>query len=597
MKRLLHISHRSLRYRALLPFLTVIVIFSMFAAPAYSADVSLQWNSVAEADGYNVYYGTESGSYQTPEDVLDQTSHTLSLDPGTYYFAVTAYNNYGESGYSEEVSATVADSNPPTSVSLASDLASPQPEGTTVTFTAQASGGTGSYEYRFWLRDTQGQWSIVQDYSASANFIWNVTAGIDRISVWAKNTGSGDNDSVWSYMLFSTDMNLPTSVSLTSDLASPQPEGTTVTFTAEANGGTGSYEYRFWLRDAQGEWSIVQDYSTSANFIWNVVAGIDRISVWAKNAGSNDDDRVWNEMPFSTDMNPPTSVSLTSDLASPQPEGMTVTFTAEANGGSGSYQYKFYFRNPNGQWAMVQDYSSSSNYIWNTAGFTGTSYIQVWAKNTGATDAYQVWDTSCCIVSSDTNPPTSVSLSSNLPNPQPEGTVVTFTAQVTGGNGNYEYKYYLCNPNGQWAMVQDYSASPNYVWNTTGFAGTSYLQVWVRNAGSPDTYQVWNTAQFSTDMNQPTSAYLSANITSPQPEGALVTFTAQVTGGNGSYEYKYYLCNPNGQWTMVQDYSTSPNYIWNTTGFVGICYLQVWVRNAGSADQYQVFDSIAYEIE
>ncbi|MBW1903077.1 MAG: hypothetical protein JRJ20_15830, partial [Deltaproteobacteria bacterium] len=350
MKRLLQISHRSLCYRALLPFLTVTVIFSMFAIPVHSADVSLQWNSVAEADGYNVYYGTESGSYQTPEDVMDQTSHTLSLDPGTYYFAVTAYNSYGESGYSEEVSATVADSNPPSSVSL------------------------------------------------------------------------------------------------TSDLASPQPEGTTVTFTAQANGGSDSYEYRFWARNAvNGQWSIVQDYSPSANFTWNVTAGIDRIHVWAKNAGSNDDDRVWSDMPFSTDMNPPTSVSLTSDLANPQPEGVTVTFTAEASEGSGSYQYRFWFRNPDGQWAMVQDYSSSPNYVWNTTGFAGTSYMQVWAKNAGATDAYQVWDSSCCVVSGDTNPPTSVSLGSNLPNPQPEGTMVTFTAEVTGGSGSYEYKYYLCS--------------------------------------------------------------------------------------------------------------------------------------------------------
>ena len=293
----------------------------------------------------------------------------------------------------------------------------------------------------------------------------------------------------------------------------------------------------------------------------------------------------------------PTSVSLTSDLAGPQPEGMEMTFTAEANGGSGSYEYKFWFRNPDEQWAIVQDYSSSPNYDWNTTGFAGTSYMQVWARNAGSTDAYQVWDSFCCVVSADTNPPTSVYISSNLPNPQPEGALVTFTAEVTGGSGSYEYKFYLCDPDGQWAMVQDYSTSPNYTWNTTGFSGTSYLQVWVRNAGATDAYQIWNSTQFSTDMNRPTSVLLSSNLPNPQPEGTLVTFTAEVTGGSGSYEYKYYLCNPDGQWAMVQDYSTSPNYIWNSTGFVGTSYLQVWVRNAGSSDRYQVFDSIGYEIE
>ena len=91
--------------------------------------------------------------------------------------------------------------------------------------------------------------------------------------------------------------------------------------------------------------------------------------------------------------------------------------------------------------------------------------------------------------------------------------------------------------------------------------------------------------------------FLSSNLSNPQPEGTMVTFTAEVTGGSGNYEYKYYLCSPDGQWAMVQDYSSSPNYTWNTTGFVGTSYLQVWVRNAGSSDRYQVFDSIGYEIE
>jgi hypothetical protein len=296
-------------------------------------------------------------------------------------------------------------------------------------------------------------------------------------------------------------------------------------------------------------------------------------------------------------MNPPTSVSLTSNLASPQYEGETVTFTAEANGGDGNYEYKFWLRNPDGQWAMLQDYSSSPNYDWNTAGFVGTSYMQVWVRNAGSTEAYQVYDSYCCVVSADANPPTSVSLSSNLPNPQIEGTIVTFSAEVTGGSGSYEYKYYLCNPDGQWSMVQDYSSSPNYTWNTTGFFGTSYLQVWVRNAGSTDAYQVWKSTQFSTDMNQPTSVSLSSNIASPQPEGTIVTFSAEVTGGSGSYEYKYYLCSPDGQWSLVQDYSSSPNFSWNTTGFVGTSHLQVWVRNEGSSAKYQVYVSFPYEVE
>lgn len=79
----------------------------MFCGKAEAAEVTLKWNTVDKADGYKVYYGAESQVYNEPEDAGDNITHTLTLDPGTYYFAVTAYNNYGESGYSIEIRHTI----------------------------------------------------------------------------------------------------------------------------------------------------------------------------------------------------------------------------------------------------------------------------------------------------------------------------------------------------------------------------------------------------------------------------------------------------------------------------------------------------------
>ena len=90
-----------------------------------AATVTLQWNSVAEADGYKIYWGTASHTYNgtathpvtsgtinSPYDVGNNTSGVIVLNPGTYYFAVTAYNNYGESGYSEELPCTIESIDP-----------------------------------------------------------------------------------------------------------------------------------------------------------------------------------------------------------------------------------------------------------------------------------------------------------------------------------------------------------------------------------------------------------------------------------------------------------------------------------------------------
>ncbi len=76
-----------------------------------AADVTLQWDANTETDlaGYKLYYGTAPGVYGTPIIVGKVTTYTLTaVQPGTYYFAVTAYNTSGaESGFSNEVTTTV----------------------------------------------------------------------------------------------------------------------------------------------------------------------------------------------------------------------------------------------------------------------------------------------------------------------------------------------------------------------------------------------------------------------------------------------------------------------------------------------------------
>lgn len=90
--------------------LTVLLV--AFSAPAFGEDVTLVWDPNTEVDlaGYKVYYGTASGVYASPVTISVQTTYTIkNLSPGTYFFAVTAYNTAGrESGYSNEVTKTVA---------------------------------------------------------------------------------------------------------------------------------------------------------------------------------------------------------------------------------------------------------------------------------------------------------------------------------------------------------------------------------------------------------------------------------------------------------------------------------------------------------
>jgi hypothetical protein len=64
---------------------------------------------LADLVGYYVYYGSFSQSYAERIDVGKVTTHAIhNLSPGTYYFAVAAYDASGnETDYSNEVAKKV----------------------------------------------------------------------------------------------------------------------------------------------------------------------------------------------------------------------------------------------------------------------------------------------------------------------------------------------------------------------------------------------------------------------------------------------------------------------------------------------------------
>ena len=84
----------------------ILIIFSICSpSQALSAQVTLRWDPSDQTSGYKLHYGIESGSYDYIEDVGPELQHTVTdlNDHLTYYFAVSAYNDYGESALSAEV--------------------------------------------------------------------------------------------------------------------------------------------------------------------------------------------------------------------------------------------------------------------------------------------------------------------------------------------------------------------------------------------------------------------------------------------------------------------------------------------------------------
>ena len=86
--------------------LACLIALLVFSSPATLAgNIGLSWSGSPGASGYRLYYGPGPSNYTVTVDVGNVTQTTVSglTDCVDSYFAVTAYNLAGESGFSPEV--------------------------------------------------------------------------------------------------------------------------------------------------------------------------------------------------------------------------------------------------------------------------------------------------------------------------------------------------------------------------------------------------------------------------------------------------------------------------------------------------------------
>jgi len=291
-------------------------------------------------------------------------------------------------------------------------------------------------------------------------------------------------------------------------------------------------------------------------------------------------------------------LTLAPDKPSPQvlSDAGTITFTAHASGGTGNYEYKFWLKTA-GVWNVVQDYSSTDTWAWNTTGtMAGTYSVQVYIRNAGSSAAYETTKTLSYVLTA-SSPATGAVLSPDPASPQMIGSNITFTAGAAGGSGTYDYKFWIKTA-GTWTTVQDYSPTNTWTWHTAGAAaGTYAVQVYVRNSSSSVKYEAAKTVSYVLVSPPASGATLSPDMTSPQTAGASIAFTAGGIGGSGNYEYRFWL-KATGVWTTVQPYSTDNTWTWDTTGLTpGTYRVQVYVRNVGSNAKYDAVLGMGYVIK
>ena len=298
------------------------------------------------------------------------------------------------------------------------------------------------------------------------------------------------------------------------------------------------------------------------------------------------------------------SVSLTTDKASPQVPGTAIRFTAQPAGGVGPYQYKWLISDGVTS-TVAADWTASNQFMWTPASANSKYVVAVWVRSAGNTaDVLEASASSsfAIVPAATTGPVTSISLVANRVAPQPPLTAITWTASPLGGVAPLQYKWFVSNGSSS-SVVSDWSTINVFTWTPSTASAGHHVSVWVRSAGNADDRAEASADQgfvievpaattpptpptTTTPLPNPTPGASATQVTitadkaSPQAPGTAVVFTAQAVSGVAPYQYQWWILD-RGQWTAVGAWSAIDTLRWsrNTPDDYQVA---VRVRSAGS---------------
>ncbi len=206
----------------------------LVAARALAGSVTLAWDPPTgpAPAGYKVYYGPAAGNYPSSVDVGSTTSYPVSgLTEGvTYHFAATDYDvSHTESGFSNDVSATVPYSTPVASFTASTTTgAAPL----ALNFLNASTGTITSYAWTFGDGGTSTAASPSHVYAA---------AGVYTVSLTVTGPGGSNTQTRSNYVTVTTAAPVAQFTGSPTSGTSPL----TVAFTNTSTGSITSYAWTF----------------------------------------------------------------------------------------------------------------------------------------------------------------------------------------------------------------------------------------------------------------------------------------------------------------------------------------------------------------
>ena len=454
--------------------------------------------------------------------------------------------------------------------SLTADKTTAKP-GDSITWTAAASGGSGTLRYNFYIYKDG---SIVQKTgytTAKTAVLPTAEAGSYSVKVYVKDgagtivTKTGGNVTVAAPAS-------PLAVTgVTADKTAAKP-GDSITWTAAASGGTGTLRYNFYIYK---DGAVVRKtgYTTAKTAAYSAAeAGSYSVKVYVKDSAGTIVTKTGGNVTVAAPSSPLAVTGVTADKTAAKP-GDSITWTAAASGGSGTLRYNFYLYK-DGALLQKGSYTTAKTFTY-TASEAGSYSVKVYVKDSAGTIVTKTGGN--VTIASASGALTVSSVTANKTTAKP-GDSITWTAAASGGSGTLRYNFYLYK-DGALLQKGSYTTAKTFTY-TASETGTYSVKVYVKDSAGTVVTRTGGTVTVAAASGALAIGSITPNKTTAKV-GDTVTWTAAASGGSGTLRYCFYIYK-DGTVVHQTGYGSGKTVSYTVTG-TGKYTAKIFVKDSAGA--------------